>query len=238
MPRGTRSAVTMLVFAVLLGGLAAPSAPAQRRSEKGSADGKKGFSLTITGEVDAEMAPVVGHLTTVFYQSYPKLVERFEHPEKPAPRSIRIVMKNNMRVPAYCSGSEISVSTEWLRKHPGDVALLTHELTHAVQAYPRFEPGWLTEGIADYARQVYGPKQQPDWSLPSRLSPRQGYKDGYRVTARFLVWLDEKHPGTIDKIHRKMQDRDFDLSDFQKLTGSSIDALWEECVRDLAVKKP
>jgi hypothetical protein len=34
-----------------------------------------------------------------------------------------------------------------------------------------------------------------------------------------------------------MQDREFAVDDFQTLTGRTIDALWEECVRDLG-KKP
>jgi hypothetical protein len=131
----------------------------------------------------------------------------------------------------------VTVSVEWLQKHPEDIGLLTHELTHVVQAYPSREPAWLTEGLADYARHLYGPKQQPGWALPERLSPQQSYKDGYCVTGRFLLWLDTRHPGVVDKLHRRMQDREFAVEDFRTLTGSSLDSLWEDCVRDLE-KKP
>ena len=58
-------------------------------------------------------------------------------------------------------------SFEWLRKHPDDIGLFTHELVHVVQAYPKSDPTWLTEGLADYARHSYGPKKQPGWALPS-----------------------------------------------------------------------
>jgi Peptidase of plants and bacteria len=195
------------------------------------------FTLTITGEIDPELAPVVGKLSQLYFESYPKLVARFENPKKPAERHIRIVFERGLKVPAFCSGSKITISVEWMKKNPNDVGLLTHELTHAVQAYPRFEPGWLTEGLADYARQVYGPKETNGWSLPERLTKRQSYKNSYRITAKFLVWLEEKHPGTVDKVHRKMQDREFNVDEFKTITGKTIDELWDACVADLEPKK-
>jgi hypothetical protein len=143
------------------------------------------------------------------------------------------VFVKGLRVPAQCSGNKIEVSVDWLREHPEDTALLTHELTHAVQAYPPSRAGWLTEGIADYARQVYGPKDQPGWSLPKTLTAKQSYKDSYRTTARFLVWLEERTPGSVDKLNRKMQEGKFAIGDFEDIAGRSADALWEECVKEL-----
>lgn len=93
------------------------------------------------------------------------------------------------------------------------------------------------EGLADYARHFYGPKEQPGWALLAHLSMKQSYKDSYRVTGRFLLWLDTRHPGVVDKVHRRMQDREFAVDDFRTFTGTALDALWEECVRDLG-KKP
>lgn len=195
------------------------------------------FTLTVTGDIEPADAPVVGRLATVFYQSYPKLVERFGHPDKPAPRRVRLVVKPTLDVPAYCTGAVVTVSRDWLRKHPDDVGLFTHELTHVVQAYPPGAPGWLVEGVADYARHKYGPADQPGWALPARLTARNKYTDAYRVTARFLVWLDDKHPGAVDKLHRKMQDRAFAVEDFKELTGKTVDELWAACVAELG-KKP
>jgi hypothetical protein len=189
--------------------------------------------LTIEGPVDAELAPVAGKLAEHFYQCYPKLLERFENPDKAAPRQIRIVFDPKLNIPAHCSGGTVTVGIDWLKKHPGDIGMLCHELTHAVQAYPRGAPGWLTEGIADYARSLYGPEKQPEWELPKKLGPRQSYKDSYRVAARFLVWLDEKHPGTIDKLHRQMQNRKFEIENFSEFTGKDVETLWRECVQEL-----
>lgn len=207
--------------------------PEPQPEDKGKPARVNSFSLTISGDTDADLAPVVGQLATLFYQSYPKLVERFENPKKPAPRHILLVLERGLRIPAHCRGATITVSVDWIQKHPEDIGLLTHELTHAVQAYPNPEPGWLTEGLADYARHLYGPRVQPGWALPAHLSTKQSYKDSYRVAGRFLLWLDTRHPGTVDKVHRRMQFREFTADDFRTMTGTTLDRLWEECVREL-----
>lgn len=197
---------------------------------------KEPLKVTIEGDIDAELAPVAGNLTTLFYQSYPKLLERFENPNKAAPRNIRIVFDSKLKIPAHCSGNKVTVGVQWLKRHPEDYALLTHELTHAVQGYPSGDPGWITEGIADYARYLYGPKEQKNWSLPNRLSDKQSYQDSYRTTGRFFVWLDVKYPGAVDKVHRAMQERTFELGLFKTATGKSVDELWKECVAELKGK--
>ena len=222
---------SIVLVAIVLAGSTTATGLAQAPADK------KTFTLTISGEIDPDLAPVVGQLTTLFYQSYPKLVKRFEHPKKPAPRQINLVLARGIKVPAYCSNATITVSVEWLQKHPDDLGVLTHELTHAAQAYPNSDPGWLTEGLADYARHLYGPKEQPGWALPAQLSTKQSYKDSYRVTGRFLLWLDDKHPGVVNKLHRRMQDREFAIEDFRTFTGTAIDELWEDSVRELK-KKP
>jgi hypothetical protein len=191
-----------------------------------------GFELVISGEIEPDFAPTVGRLTALFYESYPKLVARFENPRKPAPRRIALKFERGLKVPAHCVGDVITISIDWLRRYPNDLGLLTHELTHAVQAYPSPNPGWFTEGLADYARALYGPKVQPNWELPPKLDSRQNYTDSYRTTARFLQWLDAKHPGSVDKLHRKMQERAFAIEDFQTLTGKTVEELWGECVKE------
>lgn len=197
-----------------------------------SGPARGGFELVISGEVEPDFAPTVGKLTALFYESYPKLVARFENPRKPAPRRIALKFERGLKVPAHCVGDVITISIDWLRRYPNDLGLLTHELTHAVQAYPSPNPGWFTEGLADYARALYGPKVQPGWELPPKLDSRQNYTDSYRTTARFLQWLDTKHPGTVDKLHRKMQERAFAIEDFKGLTGKTVEELWAACVKE------
>lgn len=235
----SRFAVVALVALTLTGiSFAQETKPESPKSETPKAEGPKSFSVTISGDIDPDSTPVIGRLTTLFYQSYPKLYERFSNPNRPAPLHVKLIFKQELRVPAYCSGGEITINLDWLRKHPDDIALLTHELTHAVQGYGRGVPGWFTEGLADYTRKLYGPEVQPGWELPAKLTERNKYTDSYRVTGRFFLWLDEKHPGTVDKLHRKAQDREFDVGLFKELTGETIDELWTKCVAELSKKKP
>lgn len=214
----------VLVLAAQPDGKPTASAPAKKPLEP--------ISLILEGEVDSDFAPTVGKLTALYYECYPKLLARFDHPEKPAIRKVKLVFRKNMRAPAAASGGQIAISVDWLKKNPGDIGLLTHELTHVVQHYPSPEPNWLTEGLADYARQLYGPKEAAGWSLPRKFTARQSYKDSYRTTARFLVWLEGKHPGAVDQLHRKMQDRTFEMGDFKTITGKTADELWAECVKE------
>lgn len=192
------------------------------------------LSLTIEGDVDGEMAAIAGQLATLFYECYPKLLKQYESPDKFAARKIKLVFKKGIKVPGYSHRDTVTVSVDWFAKHPHDLGLFTHELTHLVQAYPNSNPGWLTEGIADYARHKFGPKEQPGWSLPRRLRPDQSYKNSYGVTAKFLVWLEEKHPGSVDKLHRQMQMNKFEIEDFETITGQDVETLWRECVKELA----
>ncbi len=216
------------------------AAQEERRRRRGDreedANAEPRIAVTIEGNLDEKLIPVAGQLSAHFFECYPKLLERLENPDKRAPREVRVIFEPRLRVPAYARGNEISVSAEWLREHPEDIGMLTHELTHVVQAYPNGQPGWFTEGFADYTRLVYGPKEQVDWSLPEKLTDKQSYTDSYRTTARFFQWLDEKHPGVLDKLHRNMQRDEFKVEQFTELTGKSVDDLWKECVAELSAK--
>lgn len=227
----------LLTVALVCGSLSAHAA--QDRAEKSADAGDDEIprlSVTIEGKLDEQLIPIAGQLAAHFYECYPKLLKRFENPDKRAPREVRIVFEPRLRVPAYARGNEVTVSAAWLRENPGDIGMLTHELTHVVQGYPKGDPGWFTEGFADYTRLLYGPKEQPDWSLPEKLTDKQSYTDSYRTTARFFQWLDEKHPGAIDQLHRKMQRDEFKVEDFKEATGSTVDELWAECVKELNAK--
>lgn len=230
-----RLGVVIVVLAVASMALAQER---RRRGEGGERDENAAARLAVTveGNLDAELIPVAGQLTAHFFECYPKLLERLENPDKRAPRQVRVIFEERMRVPAYARGDEVTVSARWLREHPDDIGMLAHELTHVVQAYPKGEPGWFTEGFADYTRLLYGPKEQPNWSLPQKLTDKQSYTDSYRTTARFFQWLDEQHPGVLDQLHRKMQRDEFKVEDFAELTGKSVDDLWRECVAELSAQ--
>ena len=85
---------------------------------------KDKFTLTIEGEITPELAPVVGQFTTTFYQTYPALLKRFENPEKPAARQVRLIFDPKLKIPAHCQGAVITISVPWIQQHPEDLGML------------------------------------------------------------------------------------------------------------------
>ncbi|MCK5835242.1 MAG: chitobiase/beta-hexosaminidase C-terminal domain-containing protein, partial [Lentisphaeria bacterium] len=56
---------------------------------------------------------------------------------------------------AATAGNVIYFAKDWYLKHPEDYGSVIHELTHVVQHYPKYEPWWVVEGIADYVRNFH-----------------------------------------------------------------------------------
>ncbi len=106
---------------------------------------------------------------------------------------------------AETNDGKVTISSDWLHKRPEDIIdVVTHEVMHIVQDYGESTgPGWLTEGIADYARYKFGVNNPAaKWALPA-YKPTQKYTDAYRVTARFLVWIEQKEKKGVVKDFNK-----------------------------------
>ena len=144
------------------------------------------------------------------------------------PREIRLVFKKELRVPAYASGSEITISARWIREHPEDFGVIIHEMVHLIQAYPasRNKPGWLVEGIADYIRWW---RYEPE-ATRSRIDPaKASYRDSYRTTAAFLAWVSARYDRRlVPRLDRALREGAYRDGLFQEVTGKPLDTLWAE----------
>lgn len=110
---------------------------------------------------------------------------------------------------------------------PTDVDVVTHEVMHIVQSYNGNNPAWLVEGIADYARYTLGvDNAAAGWYLPE-YSADQNYTGSYKVTARFLAWLD-KHvkAGIVKQLDAACRDNTYSEQTWKALTGKTVDELW------------
>ena len=109
------------------------------------------------------------------------------------------------------------------------IDIIAHEGFHLIQAYSWGEvPGWAVEGLADYARYVYGTRN-PDscWTM-QRYEPGQHYTDGYGVTARFLLWIDTSvAPGITLRLDDTLRAGAYADTFWSDETGDSIDTLWD-----------
>jgi len=126
---------------------------------------------------------------------------------------------------------------KWLKKNPEDIDVVTHEVMHIVQDYRGENPGWLTEGIADYVRYVYGVNNTGShWTLPDYRST-QSYTNAYRITARFLLWVEKnKNPQAVDKLDQALRTETYHPDLWVKLTGKTVDELWSEYSKNPELK--
>lgn len=160
---------------------------------------------------------------------YPRIENLLLTKDFQPPREISLKIKKSDKGVGGTAGTKITLSSHWVEKHPEDLGLVVHELTHVVQGYPSGKPWWLTEGIADYIRwAIYEGKGQ-DW-FPRPKDP-EGYKKGYRVTAGFLLWLEaDPAPGIVKKLNTAMRGENYSEKLFKQETGRSLDDLWSEYV--------
>jgi len=188
---------------------------------------KKRYTLTFESNY-AELNPAVKQrLIETFFKVYPKLVKEYN---KHASREVKFMVDTAYKGVAATSGGRVVFSSLWMIKHPEDIDVVTHEVMHIVQNYGRSTgPGWLTEGIADYARYKYGVDNAGSkWALPE-YKASQSYKNSYRVTARFLNWLENNgNTGIVKKLDKQMRDHTYTEHTWNDLTGKTIDELWAE----------
>jgi hypothetical protein len=137
--------------------------------------------------------------------------------------SVELVLEEGDGV-AATSGNRITVFAGWVRAHPEDVGLIVHELVHVVQAYPSPEPGWVTEGLADYIR-FWHFEKTPQTRIDRATA---SYRDGYRTSAAFLAWVEKRYPGAVKRLHHAMRESMYQDGIFQEATGKPVDDLWKE----------
>ena len=187
---------------------------------------ENGLTLVFTND-DPKFDPAEREkLAKAFFVVYPEMMKEF-NPK--ASKKVKFAIETKFRGVAATSGNTIHANPRWFQQNPEDIDVITHEGMHVVQAYKQWDPAWLREGIADYARAKFGVNNGPaNWTMPD-YNPKQNYTDAYRVTARFLVWL-EKHakPGIVVALDQSMREGKYSAETWKQLTGKSVDELWAD----------
>lgn len=165
-------------------------------------------------------------LIDAFFTVYPEETARFN---KNSARKVTFFIDTTYRGVAETENDRCRYNPRWLKKHPEDIDVVTHEVMHIVQDYRHDNPGWLTEGIADYARYTYGVNNlKSQWTLPDYY-PAQSYTNAYRITARFLLWVEKnKNKQIVDQLDAALRNGTYQPGLWTKLTGKSVDELWKE----------
>ena len=175
------------------------------------------------------------HLQNAFNAVYPQLVNRFALDRNTAPKIMILTLAHasGLSSAVSISGPTISVSPDWIEHSASDIGLLTYELTLSIEQYPSGAPAWFADGMANYARSVYGPADDDHWSLPNAVQPTDSYTQGGKVGARFLLWL-EQHArlDIVDQLNHALQTRQSFSAVIQRLTHHTMDEQWNQYQKD------
>lgn len=170
-----------------------------------------------------------------FYKVYPAEMKRFN---KESAKRVVFVIDPAYKGVAATGGGMVRYNPKWLKDHPEDIDVVTHEVMHIVQNYGRSGgPGWLTEGIADYVRYTYGVNNVAgSWTLPD-YKEGQSYTNSYRITARFFVWLEAQgHKKLVDKLDAALRSHVYTPELWKEVTGKTLDELWSDYAKTPAVE--
>jgi hypothetical protein len=195
---------------------------------------RKGYTLVFLNK-DADLnARVKQRLIDAFFIVYPAEAEAYN---KATIHKVIFFLDPEYEGVAATAGNIVRFNPQWFHQNPEDIDVVTHEVMHIVQSYPGGAgPGWLTEGIADYVRFVFGVNNESaDWTL-TNFSPKQSYQNAYRITARFLVWLEKnKLNGIVKQLDMAMRSRKYNPKIWKELTGKTVDELWNEYAQNSTI---
>jgi cytochrome oxidase Cu insertion factor (SCO1/SenC/PrrC family) len=175
------------------------------------------------------------NLIDTYFKVYPTIVDIFN---KNSTKSVLFVVDTAYKAVAEASGNRILFSAQYMKNHPTDIDVVTHETMHIAQGYGGGAgPGWLTEGIADYVRYKYGVDNiGSKWALPE-FNEKQSYKNAYRVTARFFEWIEQNvKSGVIAQLDDQLRKRVYTEDSWKALTGKTLDEHWADYAKNPSVK--
>jgi hypothetical protein len=192
---------------------------------------------------EAEGQDVKKRMIETFYKVYTAEAKDFN--PNTSKRVVFWIDRNYTGV-AATGGNLVRFKPAWMLKKPTDIDVVTHEVMHIVQAYNGGAQGvgWLTEGIADYVRAVYGVDNEgAKWYLPKAVGIRpdpknptadinaKGYEKSYRITAKFLLWAEKNvKAGLVVNLDGKLRSHTYTADGWKDYTGKTLDELWADYV--------
>lgn len=186
---------------------------------------KKGWTLIWINK-DKDFDPEVKNkMIDIFFKTYPKLAKAYN---KETHKEVTFIIDPDYEGIAATAGGIIRYNPNWFVKNPEDIDVVTHELMHIVQSYPgRSGPGWITEGIADYVRFIYGiDNESANWTLPE-VRENQSYDNSYRIAARFFHWIEKNiKKNFVRALDQAMRTKTYTEDFWEDETGLSVDELW------------
>jgi len=183
---------------------------------------------------DPELKPWGEKAQKLLVEWYPK-INKLLGVKDASDKLITLVIETHGEGVAGTGGRRITVNGDYVRQHPDDIGLIVHELAHVVQSYPRYNPAWLVEGIADYVRFFF---YEPVAARPKVNPDKADYKRGYRDVGAFLYWASRKYKlDLVPQLNSALQANTYDEAIWTKYTGHTFDDLWKEFLGSLRPDK-
>lgn len=197
----------------------------QSKAQKIETFKENGLTINFTSLEPAFDPVLKKRMIETFFKVYPLLRKEYNDT---AATEVNFVIDTAYKGVAATARGRIMYSPVYFKKNPGDIDVVTHEVMHVIQNYGRRSgPGWLTEGIADFVRYKFGVDNPgAGWALPDYKSTHK-YTDSYRITARFLAWLENHgNKGLVKKLDANLRGRTYTDAIWKVETGKTLDELW------------
>ena len=97
---------------------------------------RKGYTLIFINKDKSFDKQVQQNLINTFFTVYPKEVRLYNHRSL---KKVVIIIDPDYKGVAATNDGIVRVNPEWLHKHPKDIDVITHEVMHIVQAYPKMQ---------------------------------------------------------------------------------------------------
>lgn len=187
--------------------------------------------VTVDTSQEQAVEAFAAKVPALIANGYPKIIQILGAEKAPVPAKVHVILDMGMDGVAGTDGSGIHVAARYVAAHPNDTGMIIHELTHVAQAYPKYDPVWLVEGIADYVRWF---NFEPVSSRPHPNPDKASYHDSYRTTASFLDYCVRTYDkDLVKKLDAALKSDTYSEAIFQKSTGKSLDQLNTEWLASL-----
>ncbi len=196
------------------------------------------LAITLSTEQAPDLAEWGDKAKVICTEWWPKILAELPSDGFKPREDLLIEFKKSYNVPAAAAGGRIMVNAEHVRRNPGDLGMMVHELVHIAQAYPgqKENLGWLTEGIADYIRFW---KYEPQTKQRQINIEKASYRDAYRTTAAFLAWACQTYDAKlVTKLNARLRAGKGEAAMFKEFTGKTVDELWAEFIAAGAPSSP
>lgn len=203
-------------------------------TEPKPADAENAVTIEIDASETPDLARWCDDAAAILKEWHPKISALLATDGFVPPNKIKILMRKDMKGVAATGGTTIFVAANYVRRNPDDKGMMVHELTHAIQSYPKYDPPWLVEAIADYVRFFH---YEPNVKL-DRVDPnRQSYRDGYRSSSMFVAWCKATEGDKLfDALHVALRKGEYRYDVWKDACGKSLDRLWADFLESDAAK--